>query len=1101
MFDRRDSADQIEGKLAQALESVTRIGELSLTDADRKLINDSLRASPIHHVPPRLLLTAMVFCARHAKFDDDETINFWGRFFSDVLRTPKEMSSENACREAFRKARAVVQAAHGFEFPTRQTTTTDVVSGIYLHAILPAYLQDEFAGFFLRQYPDQAAWHRLNALFPDEIARQNQKLVLNPPTPKRLIHFLVKEETSLTAARLIQNMATASLWYSEGLSGDAISEVLSQIERAVWQQLAPKLARSASAALPPRARSARVRWAWLIEQNDILELHARNLRIDGDTPPDRLVALTDAQKSDVQVGQPVPDYGRRYCEVNAYRTSDGCTIDNAILIDIDEAAVLVAVDQHDRALTKPIEIDSPPSGPAFFRIQPDGQLAILSDTARLTDGEYAVSLPAGVKLTAAEGGSVTHEYALAVPKVLAAHGHTTAARCRIILPILLGDERIDRKRGRIAPTLHGAHPVSDLLPGALAVYQSGALWLRLVPPDGVPFERLFVRLSASDTVRVYALSELDQAGHVTREEADVGLTLRIELEPLVEAACLLQAEVFSGVTRMHGDARMAGLLPRGVQVRASPTDRRYTPSDPPHVRIDGVTTGQVELASDARISADDGGLTITWVDPRQDAALRLKFDSVSIPLTFDVKWAHAWVSPLIGDFLWEDALDEAVLSIRGEPRARLYIAVADDTPVEYTLNARGTMDVHLREDRLFDVLKAYQGERVPVRAWFAHLGERFDLFTFIRPQFGEFERQPEAVKAAVRAFRKAMRQARRETAAVQTHEIVLLPRRYFETLPVESLPSPLDALSMIKPGSHPDARRAVLPAHALRLRLGDAITYPLHQTGDALKLSLSRRHSQGESRVEVGVVRHENGVMLVPSNTLLSRCQRCGDVYWSDDRAAKMQHGHGQFGIDGKPVHNLVLTDAQIKRMPIEGDAARACMPDLSPFIRRDLQSHLRVKKPTMTHDILSSKQDAVPLTRAAYEWATANWVKRMQKDGVRMQRRFATLYEAADWFSAVCAALDASDQPALIAAARWLKTEGDLRKPGGWEMLDPVVMALACTARAQAHGFDAALPNDQLERGMTLLDEAWKICPELLSWALAWAELILTHWSDESTS
>jgi hypothetical protein len=1089
MFEITDHAAVLEEKLASAFDSVTWIGELPITDRDFRILCDSVRSSNVRTTPPRVLLTAMVFCARTVEFKDDEPINFWGKFFEVVLRQPRSDALENEYRAAFRRARAVAQREHSFEFPTREQTHTEVVSGLYQHAILPAYLQNDFAAFFLRQYPDHSAWNRLHNLFADQIAAQNEANPPLPPTPKRLVNFLSNADTSMTAARLIKTLNTAVLWYADGLSSESIADILLSVERAIWYQIVPRLPKPGVGTLPPRLPSGRVNWAWLIEQNDILELNARNIYLEGDVPPDRLVWLPPDQAKTVKVGQVIPEYGRCYAEVNPYQTATGYTIDNAMVMDIDQEGAVVLVDQHDHALNAPIPTPSLPEGtPTFFRLQPDGDLALLSDINRLTDGEYAVSLPDGVMLTAEEGGSVQRIYPLLIPKVLKAQGHTNAARYAITLPIRVGDRRIDRQRSRLAPMLEGSAPVSGLVPGALAVYQAGEIALRFTQPRNIPSDRLFVRLTVNDSIHVYPLSEMDTAGQVRHETQNGQDVLHVRLEDRLPSVCLMQVEVFSGVSRMHGDPRLAGVLPPGVRITHSPVDRCYTPSSPPCARIEGVRRQQVKCTSDAQIEEDEAGVTVTWVDPRQEAALRLNFDGIELPLTFDVRWMYAWVSPLNGRFLWEDALDQAILSLRGAPRSVCYIAVAGGKPRRYQLNARGVMDVPVAHDALADMLRAYEGEHVPVQAWFDGEQERIDLFTFIRPQFSDFERQPEFVKGAVRAFKAYLRQGRREAMVDQAHLLPAVARMYIESVPRDALPEVLKPLAEIQPGSHAEAR-AILPTKDIELKLSEQLGYPVKVDAQGQHIFVIRSTSNGEWEVRVALEERADGELwLVASHAGLHQCARCGALFWSADRNAKFRHGHGQFGLDSRDLSKQAVV-GHLKAQPFDISSLRRFSIEFEPYIQREVQRQYR-KERGRAWD--AQKQKPVLLfTTAAYTWATANWVLRL--DNNRHLQRLQKFCNSGEWVNEMTEKLISQDDAALIVAGRWVRGEWEKRSQEGWAMLDPVVMTLAVLARAAA--YDAmVLDDDDAQRVFSLLEHVHHACPELLVWALAWAELIFTH-------
>jgi len=1095
MFKNTDNLDQIEEKLKRELTTVTWVGDLAITETDFRWLKSSVRSmiKQPTKIPPRALMASMVFCARYAIFEDDENINFWGRYFKDVLNHDKTPPLENEYRQAFRGARAKLQDEYQFEFPTE--TTQDVVRGVYLHAILPAYLQDDFAQFFLKQYPNLADWEMCEKMFADEIATQNEKLAF-PSTTPRLVGFLQSRDTSITAARLIKTLATAAIWHHEGQDKESISAVLSAIEGQIWRELAPLLPMpGVLKVVSERSFSPRVRWAWLIDQNDILELHAKNIIITGDTPPDRLVWFSLAESAAISVGTPVPEYSDHYCEVNAWHTATGYIIDSATLIDIDSAGFVVAVDEHDNALSDPVLTSAPPtSAPALFRIQPDGQLAILSDQERLSDGDYAVSLPDGVALTDINGQTLQPDYPLSIPRALREHGHTTAGKYTLKLPILLGNTRINKQRSRLSPLLEGDHLVAGLAPGVLPIYEAGDIWLRIDPPS-VPLSRLSLRLTINEAASIYSLSDLDSAGQITHESTQDRQTWRIRLSDYLPPACVLQVEVFGGTARMHGDPRVAGRLPPGVHVVASAPENFYTRQNPPTVRLDGINKDQIELASSAEVNANDNSSFVTWVDPRQDAALRVRFGVVMLPITFDVKWTTAWVEPLINGFLWEEALPEARLSVRGASRARFSITVADGEPRSYELNARGVMDIVIEQDALVEMLRAYHGERASVHIKFNGSTEASDLFTFIRPQFSEFEQYPEIVKDAIRAFKTYLRQQRRAALQADLGLLYVLPVEYYTHFPINGLSPDLAAVRSIQQGLYPEAR-ALLPRHQEQLRLSETVVHRLHRDEEGIHIHLDRTFAQQQKMLDLPIKVRDRALFVHASNGLLRQCLRCQDFYWADDSDAKLSHGHGKFGLESHDLtHKPIL--GTLENQPVALEDLRAFTVRFDAFIAPQKQGIFRIRDRPAGAEV-KREAPAPLLTKAAYIQATADYVSNITSDP-DVEKSFKRLTKSHEFIDKIIAYCDRQEVPTLVLAGRWLWTERhrDNRKLNDWTMLDPVVMTLAVVARAYAHGY-TLLTHDEMTDFRVLLSIAHKYCPKLLLWAMTWAELIFTHFQPQ---
>jgi hypothetical protein len=450
---------------------------------------------------------------------------------------------------------------------------------------------------------------------------------------------------------------------------------------------------------------------------------------------------------------------------------------------------------------------------------------------------------------------------------------------------------------------------------------------------------------------------------------------------------------------------------------------------------------------------------------------------------------------LTGHYLWEESLIQAVLSVRGASQSSFSISVADGTPRPYTLNARGVMDVRLVQDALADMLRDYQGERAPVRLQFAGSDEPIDLFTFIRPQFSEFEAQPQPVKEAVRAFRAVMRQGRRHSEQVDPpYWLVTLPPEYTATLPEAVLPPLIKVLRTAKPDLQP-AARTIFPQRSYQLRLSASCSYPIREGGGRRQVSVRRGHSGGEDSVVLTLDARTDGLYLQANNGLLRQCRRCGDLFWADDKTAKLKHMHNQFGIDALDLAASPIV-GKIEPVLMVANELRAFTPNFNPFIQRELEHALRIKQRGRARD-LCEQADAPAFTPEAYAQATARWVVRVGSTP-HINTQFSALYKNHVLVDQVCAHLVQHPNPALIVVGRWIAGERERRQTHDWQMLDPVIMMLAAISRAYAHGNSGFLSEDQEQQFSDHLKNAFQCCPHLLTWALLWAELIFVELTQE---
>lgn len=1144
LFDRNDSIYDIARKLSEEFTKVTYIGEIDLTEGDFKILRGSVRDTwDKHTIAPEVVAAVLVFCARYAEFDEDEHINFWDKFSKDVLKRDLTPQIGNDWRGKFKVARDKLRQKYGFNFPTRRIHTQHVISGIYNHAILPSYIADDFVEWFLKQYPTVESWLRLKNNHADELAENQLAQIEIKPPQIRLKRFLSEESTRLTAARLVRNLATAAWWYVQGeLEAEDIAVILSPIERRLWNKITPQLDQLHLTLTPTPNRENRtsIRWAWFFNQNDILELHVKNIRITQHTKPDRLVWLP----ADVHVreGETVPHYGTKYCEVNAWNIGEGYIIDNATLVDIHEVGWIVPVDTGDRALAKPIKTIELPViqgkdtlNVVLFRVQPNTSLAILSDWDRLTSGDYAISYGDNFSIKAVDDGEVTRNYELDVPEALRNQNHTGAAHYTLRLPVEINGERINPQRNRISPVISGQYPIEGLLPNSLPVYGYGDLWLTFTEPKGVPLSKLSLELVVNGKVTIHRLVTLDSAGYIERVQDHGQTHLRLNLMPYIGCfPALIQATVFNGLSPMHGDARTAGILSQGISVEPDSTEEYYSLSKRPSVCLTGITREQIELASDATVDeVDKHELIITWEDPRQDAALRLKFGALQLPLTFDVKWSHGWIAPLKdGKFLSEDRLNEAHLHVRGKPKSSFYIEIESvNKSSKYILNSLGVLDAEVRFDRLQDLLMGFKGAEGRVYLVFDEQREgKIELCTFVRPGYQPpspplststsnlsvvsptqtLHRQPTTSpllkviepegdwdKRALIALKQyAYHHLTEQYQYIDAHLLVLVPSSAIKGLSFSAVPSLLAPLMTL---SHNliIAQRRLFPPDAEWLWVGGE-KYEIRTDAESKYIFIPRYTTQGASEARVVIEKRGEDIYLRPTNKLLMQCEVCKQLYWQDDRGAKIKHAHNSplpkaIGLSDKPLNGHIR--------PFGGhlNSIQDYSFDFSPFVNRDIQFIPRDPADTRHPQELSSYDKRPWLSRRGYEEAVTEW---LGSTTIETHPSVDQLCQLQPHLQQMTYWWPQSHHPALVWAWQWITHELDARlhKDSNYPSLIPNLMVLAMIARAYAHGLKEVVRNvDEKQRVEAAFKLAYSQFKPLLTWAMVWSELNLNYWESKT--
>ena len=101
----------------------------------------------ITQVPPALFIASMVFCARYS---EDEARNFWKPYAKIVWKKEISQYFQNVSRKHFVDCKEFLQNKYDFAFPI--INIGDVVHPVYFQAIIPYYLQSNFAEWLVGRF-------------------------------------------------------------------------------------------------------------------------------------------------------------------------------------------------------------------------------------------------------------------------------------------------------------------------------------------------------------------------------------------------------------------------------------------------------------------------------------------------------------------------------------------------------------------------------------------------------------------------------------------------------------------------------------------------------------------------------------------------------------------------------------------------------------------------------------------------------------------------------------------------------------------------------------------------------------------------------------
>lgn len=744
-----------EEKLRNQLERVAWVGQIALSveEFDKLCAAIQAEARAPHYftkamcgqprlVPAAVFVTTMVFAARYSQQDADE---FWVPYLRTVWNVDYTQAFMARCRHRFASAVAELEQVSNLAFP--RVSGGDLVAPVYRHALLPRYVQDDFARWMRSKWRNILPLADAPALLIPELQQDSSLTNL----PQRLRAFILSKNSRETAADLIADMAGAiSLHINQGESIDNIAKRLAAtpIKQELWAEIAQEFAQSDGRVTTSLSMSKpRVQWIWDLQAGELV-LRVQNLVVGAaggwEGEPHRLVWVEslhdDPNQAEIQV------------EVTPWRMQSGERVIQEVILaqpngPLDGQLVLLT-DMDEPVQTLPIP-PRPSDLVQFFRLTQQNAFGLPVENDEVGSGTWLVCTNGPVRFYNADDELLEPDRSLPVPYPLDA-AYRWAAQVTLTLPATVhmdGTEDIDaysdeplRLEGRRAsntaalPVLGGDMPVAGLVAQFQATYASTAVTLTFEEDGARIAKQTTLWIQGQDGWRWYrSMMTLIEDGQAMLD----GDTLTVHLGRVLPRQ--------AGAYTLDVRASLQSLLPMPLSFAVVPElhvelpapQPLYSPAHPFEVILRGLIESDIVPRLDVKVTTQkDGSLRVLWSDLRNDPRLLLRFSKTEIPLGWSPPRAMAWLEPVPrGRFLTLDELRDTTLHVvtKGISERECALSLSEGGTRRYALH-HGCATVAVAQDQLHAMVRMARQPHLSINV---HIGSATWTLCDIRPTLSQ----------------------------------------------------------------------------------------------------------------------------------------------------------------------------------------------------------------------------------------------------------------------------------------------------------------------------------------------------------------------------
>lgn len=705
------SINWLEELFLRALKECEYVGELPISEnAYNKLIEfihrkayENGETDP-RKIMPTIFVVSMVFCARYS---NTEAREFWNPYAQQVWSSESSQHFQNICRDLFIYSRKYLQSNLNLSFDIKNEG--DVVRPIYQHAIIPSYLQSNFAEWLVNNF------ETLLQYTVEELPKALQEDKSLDYVPITLKNFICNEDTNETAARLIFRMSNAIKLFQETEQSELVESILnSSIEKSLWIAIHKKLIADQSHLIKLRRITPRLEWLWDLDAKEI-NLKLSNIRsVENDKPDSIVWAEKDA----------------KYLKGNNFLTkiypwktrSDGWEID-PIIIPADgplDGSILVLSenfnldeDKQSQNIHIIFERSLPPLQKPFmyFHVDPRKNIAIQKEAIN-SDGSWIIVSSEDVNIKDGNGNKVEMG-PQKLPYQLLESGFIQAGMYNIQLPVTvyLSEKSIvyrwAENQQEINPFLQGIEKVPGLSAEMSPIFLSPNINLQFTMNSNFPlFRRVWLAIRQNSEVsQNISLADLLSQGKMRIDEN----RCVIDLSTFLKQSGAYSINLLHNMRSLLEEPIQFVWLPEDVKIIGPSPNFCYSPINPPQVIITGVPEEQIIPAHDNayKIKTDGDAIKIEWkLNKDSYCQFDIFWQSSVVHFKWNIDRVSAWIEGGIDkNQVFEGCEQDVILQVRGQPKENFSWIIEETEKERYTqLNAKGEFQTKLFETEVRDML-------------------------------------------------------------------------------------------------------------------------------------------------------------------------------------------------------------------------------------------------------------------------------------------------------------------------------------------------------------------------------------------------------------